>query len=103
MFLSDKAKKDYHQIRLAWVSWTGNHLKCFTATLCAKYKNNCVSHVWASKGSVGKSHGIASRSLLMVGHETGNVTVKIRGPSNMSRHAYCIVHPKKWKNSTGYN
>ena len=74
-----KKKKDYHQIRLVWISWTRNRLKCFTATLCAKYKNNCVSHVWALKDPVGKSHSIASRSLLMVEHETGNVTAKIRG------------------------
>lgn len=81
MFLNDKAKKDYHKIRLVWICWTGNHLKCFMATLCAKYKNNCVSHVWASKAPVGLSHGITSRSLLMVEHETGTVTAKIRGPS----------------------
>lgn len=59
--------------------------------------------MWASKAPVGKSHGIASRSLLMAEHETGNVTAKIRGPSNMSGHACYIVHPKKWKDSTGYN
>lgn len=85
------------------INWTGNHLKCFMAILCAKYKSNCVSHVWTSKAPVGKSHGIASRSLLMVEHETGNVPAKIRGPSNMSGLACYIVHPKKWKGSTGHN
>lgn len=96
-------KKVYHKIRLVWISWTGNHLKHFMATFCAKYKNNCVSHVWASKAPVGKSHGIASGSLLMVEHETGNVTAKIRGPSTMSHHACCIGCPKKCKDSTGLN
>lgn len=55
------------------------------------------------KAPVGKSHGIASRSLLMGEHETGNVTVKIRGPSTVSRHACYIVRLKKQKDSTGYN
>lgn len=59
------------------------------ATFCAKYKNNCVSHVRASKALVGKPHSLTSRSLLMVKHETGNVTAKIRDPSSMSHHA-CI-------------
>lgn len=37
--------KDHRKIRFVWICSTENHLKCFTATLCAKYKNNCVSHV----------------------------------------------------------
>lgn len=86
-------EKKYCKIGLVQIVKAGNHLKCFMATLCAKYKNNCVSHVLASKALVGKPHGLTSRSLLMVKHETGNVTVKIRDPSSMSHHA-CIGRPK---------
>lgn len=72
------------------------------APFCVKYKNNCVFHVQASKASVGKAHGIASRSLLME-QKTGNVTVKIRGLSNMSRYSCYIGCLRKWKGSTGYS